>query len=217
MSIYVKLANCQEYLANNLKKTRYNEFGGFYYWNAEDIINTVRIALKEQRAMLLFTTNYVDGRIIVEVNFICLETSQKISVQGNVKEGDARKKMDSCQTSGTADSYAKKYALNNLFALSDVPDSDTMNQDFDNTKNKIIEEYELNRKLENENAKRKTLCKELKALYGDEAPRKLKELFNVNCTNDLEGIALQDAVKSVKNASIEYFKNNIKEGKKEGK
>jgi hypothetical protein len=48
-----------------------------------------------------------------------------VSVEAFAREPDNKKGMDDSQITGTASSYARKYALNGLFLIDDVKDPDT--------------------------------------------------------------------------------------------
>lgn len=78
-------------------------------------------------------------------------SSVSMSVSAYAREAVAKKGMDDSQITGTASSYARKYALNGLFLLDDTKDADT-------------DENRIER--ENRQAEKKTISKtEAKALY----------------------------------------------------
>lgn len=109
-------------------KSQYNEFGHYTYRNAEDIESTVKPLLKKYGAQLTFDEDYrqVANRIY------CVETAhykdheQEITVKGWAREAEHKKGMDESQISGSASSYATKYALGKLFLIDDTKDSDSM-------------------------------------------------------------------------------------------
>lgn len=123
-----KLINIQRDL--NAPKSQYNKFGKFYYRSCEDILGAVKpLCSREGVAVNIRDTieniggnNYVkatayllngeDGEIIAEASAYAREAVQKAG-------------MDDSQITGTASSYARKYALNGLFAIDDTKDADS--------------------------------------------------------------------------------------------
>ncbi len=76
----------------------------------------------------------IDGwhYIKAEVQLIDSETGEKVVATGNAREPESKKGMDASQITGTASSYARKYALSGLFALDDTKDADTLNNGGEN-------------------------------------------------------------------------------------
>ena len=62
------------------------------------------------------------------VKFIDTETGEMIETSALAREEENKKGMDSSQITGSTSSYARKYALNGLFAIDDTKDSDTTNK-----------------------------------------------------------------------------------------
>lgn len=128
MNIYQKLLNVQKKMKCN--KNKYNEFAGFYYRSCEDILDNVKPLLFEEHLLLILTD---EEKVIGENRYIRAtatvydtdEPNCDISVSALAREDDARAKMSNSQLTGSASSYARKYALNGLFLLDDVKDSDT--------------------------------------------------------------------------------------------
>lgn len=83
---------------------------------------TDRVELVGERYYIIATATLMDA-----------ETGEKISVTSQAREEDSKKGMDAAQVSGAASSYARKYALNGLFAIDDTKDSDAKNSDAKNT------------------------------------------------------------------------------------
>ena len=129
IEITQKLLNIQSKIA--VEKGQYNDFGGFHYRSCEDILKKLKPLLKEEGCVLLLSDkiNLVGDRyyVIATANLICIETNQSLSVSSVAREPLTKKKMDDCQLSGAASSYARKYALNGLFLLDDGVDSDKLN------------------------------------------------------------------------------------------
>ena len=110
-------------------KNLYNSFGKYKYRNAEGICEAVKPFLAEQKCALTLSDEIVEvgGRIYVQATATLhdTETLEKISVSAMAREADEKKGMDESQITGTASSYARKYALNGLFLLDDTKDADS--------------------------------------------------------------------------------------------
>lgn len=129
MNINEKLLKIQTEL--KAPKSKYNDFGNFNYRSCEDILEAVKPLLDETKSTLYISDNVceIGGRIYVEatVCFVDLQLPdvQPICVKAFAREPLSKKKMDEAQITGTASSYARKYALNGLFLIDDVKDPDT--------------------------------------------------------------------------------------------
>jgi len=114
-------------------KGQYNSFGKYSYRNCEDILEAVKPLLSEVKATLLLSDviEQIGDRYYVKAtaSFIDMEDNgQRIEVTAFAREEESKKGMDSSQVTGAASSYARKYALNGLFAIDDTKDSDSTNQ-----------------------------------------------------------------------------------------
>lgn len=112
-------------------KNQWNKFGKYYYRSCEDILEGLR-PLKEKYNFLVLLSDsheYSEGRhyIKARVQFVDCDTGEKIEAEGLAREEEVKKGMDSSQITGSASSYARKYALNALFAIDDTKDSDATN------------------------------------------------------------------------------------------
>lgn len=112
-------------------KNQYNNFGKYKYRSCEDILEGLR-PLKEKYNFLVLLSDsheYSEGRhyIKARVQFVDCDTGEKIEAEGLAREEEVKKGMDSSQITGSASSYARKYALNGLFAIDDTKDSDATN------------------------------------------------------------------------------------------
>lgn len=129
MSIYEKLSNIQQELA--VPKNQRNDFGGYNFRSAEDILTALKPHLKEQKVTIFFSDSVIEkgNRIYVEttLNFVDIENGEKIETKAAAREDEEKKKYDGSQLTGSSSSYARKYALNGLFAIDDVKDSDFTN------------------------------------------------------------------------------------------
>jgi len=146
IEITQKLSRIQSRIA--VEKGQYNSFGGFHYRSCEDILKKLKPLLKEEGCILLLSdkVNLIGERyyIIATAKLICTETNQSLSVDSVAREPLTKKKMDDCQLSGAASSYARKYALNGLFLLDDGVDSDRLNNGREGEKEKKGEELTYN-------------------------------------------------------------------------
>ena len=110
-------------------KNLYNSFGKYKYRNAEGICEAVKPYLAETKCMLTLSDEIIEvgGRVYVKATATLrdIETSESVSVSAMAREADEKKGMDESQITGTASSYARKYALNGLFLLDDTKDADS--------------------------------------------------------------------------------------------
>jgi hypothetical protein len=124
MNIYEKLARIQAEL--KAPKGQYNDYGGFKYRSCEDITEAVKPLLKEVGLVLLLNDELelIGNRYYVKATATLADAEGKISVTAYAREDETKKGMDGSQLTGTASSYARKYALNGLFAIDDTKDAD---------------------------------------------------------------------------------------------
>lgn len=111
-------------------KTQFNKFGGYKYRKAEDILEAVKPLLAKQKCTLIITDDIVlvGNRIYVKATAtIKNEKGEYETSTGWAREEEQKKGMDGSQITGASSSYARKYALNGLFAIDDNADSDTTN------------------------------------------------------------------------------------------
>lgn len=109
-------------------KSLYNKFGDFFYRNAEGICEAAKPFLKSEKLSLTLSDEIVDvgGRIYIKATAALrdAETSEVLEVSAFAREASTKRGMDDSQITGTASSYARKYALNGLFLLDDSKDAD---------------------------------------------------------------------------------------------
>jgi len=110
-------------------KNLYNKFGKYYYRNAEGICEAVKPYLEKENCSLRLTDQIVEvgTRIYVKATAILQnnEDNEVIYTEAFARESAEKKGMDDSQITGTASSYARKYALNGLFLLDDTKDADS--------------------------------------------------------------------------------------------
>ena len=143
MNIYEKLLKIQTEL--KAPKGQYNSFGKYKYRSCEDILEAVKPICEKYKAVLVLsdvlvnigeryyiqaTARLTDIEIGKEYEDSC------ISNTSYAREELEKKGMDGSQITGTASSYARKYALNGLFCIDDTKDADTdeYKQQIDNDK-----------------------------------------------------------------------------------
>lgn len=112
-----------------VEKGQKNKFGGYNYRSAEDIIEKAK-PLCIENGLLLTTTDDLQelgGRIYLTVTATVTDivSGESFSTKAMAREPQAQKGMTESQLTGTAESYAKKRALGNLFAIDDTKDPDS--------------------------------------------------------------------------------------------
>ena len=110
-------------------KNQFNDFGKYKYRSCEDIVEAVKPLLAAERAYLLLSDEMIEvgGRVYVKATASIKMDDGKLieSVTACAREAEIKKGMDDSQITGTSSSYARKYALNGLFAIDDTKDADT--------------------------------------------------------------------------------------------
>ena len=125
---YEKVQKIQEEL--KAPKNQFNKFGNYAYRSCEDIYNAVKPLLAKYGLVLTVTDElvmigeryYIKATATLQENAILY-----IKNVAYAREEETKKGMDGSQITGASSSYARKYALNGLFLIDDVRDSDTTN------------------------------------------------------------------------------------------
>lgn len=119
------LKNIQQEL--KAPKGQYNNFGKYKYRSAEDILEAVKPLLGKYGAQLTLTDDIIEvgGRIYVKATAKLTDGKEEAVTTAFAREPAEKKGMDESQITGTASSYARKYALNGLFLIDDTKDADT--------------------------------------------------------------------------------------------
>ena len=129
MSVCTKLLNVQSEL--KAPKSQYNSFGGYKYRSCEDILEALKPILNKNKATIIISDDilFVGGRYYIKatVKFIDIENGETIENSALAREEESKKGMDASQITGSVSSYARKYALNGMFAIDDTKDSDSTN------------------------------------------------------------------------------------------
>ena len=187
MSVYKKLIEVQSKL--KAPKNQYNSFGKYSYRNCEDILEALKPILKEVGATIIISDEVVsvNERYYVKatVKFIDTETGEAVEASANAREEDNKKGMDSSQLTGSTSSYARKYALNGLFAIDDTKDSDFTNTHDKEDKKKtleVISEAQAKRMYMLAKGKDPDVIKQILSNAGFNASRDItKDKYNAIC------------------------------------
>lgn len=116
---------------NELKapKGQYNSFGKYKYRSAEDILEAVKpVNAKHGLLLVIYDEPVIVGdRIYIKATAEITDelNEQSYKVTAYAREPLNKKGMDDSQITGTASSYARKYALNGLYLIDDTKDADT--------------------------------------------------------------------------------------------
>jgi len=183
MGVYQKLAEIQVKL--KCKKSQYNSFGKYYYRNAEDILEAAKPLLSEVNAALTIS----DEIINIENRFYIKATAKLIDTENGeytestafAREPENKKGLDESQITGSTSSYARKYALNGLFAIDDNKDSD----------------YSPDQKQQQTKQNKKITPKQLEILKGKYTGENLVKLLEAHNIDKLENLSLDIATKLI--------------------
>jgi hypothetical protein len=127
MTIYQKLSQIQTEFKS--KKSRFNSFGKYYFRSAEDILEATKPFLNKLGVTVTISEELVvDGPMpIIKSTATITDGENAIHATSIVGVDVNQKGMQAPQQFGSASSYAKKYALGNLFLIDDTQDSDATN------------------------------------------------------------------------------------------
>lgn len=114
--------------ALKVPKSQRNEFGKYNYRSCEDILEAVKPLCVKHGLLLTLTDEavLVGSRYYIKATALVTDGKDRVFVSAMAREEENRKGMDASQITGTASSYARKYALNGLFCIDDTKDADTM-------------------------------------------------------------------------------------------
>lgn len=107
-------------------KGQFNKFGGYAYRSCEDILEALKPLLKKYKACVTISDDItmVGDRVYVKATATLTAEGDSITATAFAREAEDKKGMDSAQVTGSTSSYARKYALNGLFAIDDNKDPD---------------------------------------------------------------------------------------------
>lgn len=109
-------------------KSQYNKFGGYNYRNCEDILEAVKPLCAKHEIVPLLSDEIVmiGDRFYIKATAKVTDGKDEIATTAYARESKDKKGMDESQITGSASSYARKYALNGLFCIDDTKDADFM-------------------------------------------------------------------------------------------
>lgn len=142
MSIYQKLLDIQTEL--KAPKGQFNSFGNYKYRSCEDILEALKPLCNKHKVVLTVSDQLenIGDRYYIRATarLTDIETLDTTNNTAYAREEESKKGMDGSQITGTASSYARKYALNGLFCIDDTKDADT--DEYKKRENKAIEKEE---------------------------------------------------------------------------
>jgi hypothetical protein len=108
-------------------KGQRNSFGNYNYRSCEDILEAVKPLLHEAKLTLVISDEVINvgSHNYVKATATLHDGETSLSVTALAREAETVKGMSDSQITGAASSYARKYALNGLFAIDDTKDADT--------------------------------------------------------------------------------------------
>lgn len=109
-------------------KDLFNTFGKYKYRSCESILEAVKPILAEMGCLLNLSDSVVcvgNANYVRATATFISSSGEKMFSDGYAREDFDKKGMDAPQMTGTASSYARKYALNGLFCIDDTKDADT--------------------------------------------------------------------------------------------
>ncbi len=139
-TIHEKLSQIQSKL--NAPKGQYNSFGKYNYRNCEDILQALKPILSEHKCHVSLSDEVVmvGNRFYIKATATITDSeNNSFSTTAFAREAESKKGMDESQVTGSTSSYARKYALNGLFAIDDNKDADTLNNHADFTNQPVAQ------------------------------------------------------------------------------
>lgn len=184
-------------------KGQYNSFGKYKYRSSEDILEAVKPLLAEQGLVMLLSDDVqaIGDRYYIEATATIksVESDEEIQVTAFAREAETKKGMDESQITGTASSYARKYALNGLFNIDDSKDADTDEYNRESRNGKTTTQ-----KQPKETAK-KTPAQEKKATAKDQIAAMFELAKDLGISADSIKAYMQDNFKKDKTADLTNF------------
>ncbi|MGO3081556.1 MAG: ERF family protein [Lactococcus lactis] len=162
-------------------KGQKNTFGNYNYRSAEDILEAVKPLLSEQGLLMTITDiiEQIGERYYIQAKVILTDGEDTVEVTGYARESLNKKGMDDSQITGTASSYARKYAMNGLFLIDDTKDSDSNENRTERENRAKKADVEAEREKQAKIAKLNDQYERaLKAANDKEAPMKLLTKWN---------------------------------------
>lgn len=133
-----ELVNIQSKL--KAPKGQFNEYGKYKYRSAEDILEAVKPILAANGCLLTLTDEVLqvgERYYIKAIATLTNQEGQSFAVSAFAREEETKKGMDGAQITGSASSYARKYALNGMFCIDDAKTPDDTNTHGKETKSSV--------------------------------------------------------------------------------
>ncbi len=124
MNIHEELVRIQKEL--RAPKNQYNKFGKYYFRSCEDILEGVKAVAGKCSVTINDDVIMVGDRIYIKATASLNLDGESVTSTAMAREAESKKGMDESMITGTASSYARKYALNGLFAIDDNKDADML-------------------------------------------------------------------------------------------
>lgn len=123
--INTKLVKIQREL--KAPKDQHNSFGNYNYRSLENILESVKPLLAEAGLSIILSDDIaeVGGRVYVKATATISDGTESISNTAFAREDESKKGMSEAQVTGACSSYARKYAVQGIFAIDDSKDPDT--------------------------------------------------------------------------------------------
>lgn len=192
-NIYKKLNEIQIKL--KAPKSQFNKFGNYKYRNCEDILEALKPLLNEFKTVISLKDEivFIEGRFYVKatVTLIDSETGEAFSTSAFAREEETKKGQDGSQITGSSSSYARKYALNGLFAIDDTKDSDSTNT---HGKEEVKTDEEKKQAFLNS---KEGMIEKLKESLSSDKLKKVLSAYNVNELWEMTTEQLKEACEKI--------------------
>lgn len=175
MNLYGKLTALQNEL--QCGKGQYNAFGKYKYRTCSDVLEALKPLLLKHGLATFINDElvYIDGRFYIKATvkvFNIDKPDEMIEASALAREGDSQSGMSPSQITGSASSYARKYALNAMFNIDDVEDDDVTNT---HGKGEVKKELTRNEMIEVFNSMAKDKQDKAFAEYKEQTGKTVKE------------------------------------------
>lgn len=166
-------------------KNQKNSFGGYKYRSCEDILEAVKPLLQEHGLKQTISDDIINvgNRYYIKATVTVTDGENTETVTAFAREAENKKGMDESQITGTASSYARKYALNGFWLIDDTKDADT--DAYDRQKKKAAKKPDLSPDSEKWDDAVDNLAS------GKVTLAKIKKHYNVTDENKLQAEARQ--------------------------
>jgi len=186
-------------------KNQYNAFGKYKYRSCEDILTAVKPLLPKDHSLVIKDEMvFIGDRYYVCATATILDGSNKevVSSTAYAREPLAKKGMDEAQVTGATSSYARKYALNGLFAIDDTKDADHNNK-HDETKHEEKKEYATPCAVISEPQRKRLYAITKKSGWPDNEVSDLLKGFGFESSKEITRDKYEEICNTIENAPLE--------------